>query len=47
VFSEVIRPALADRGGWALIIGTPNGMNHFYDLVQHAQSGDPAWAYAE
>jgi hypothetical protein len=47
VFSEVIRPALADRGGWALIIGTPNGMNHFYDLVQQAQSGDPAWAYAE
>ena len=25
VWSEVIRPALADRQGWALITGTPHG----------------------
>ena len=25
VWSEVIRPALADRAGWAVFIGTPQG----------------------
>lgn len=37
VFSEVIRPLLADRQGWALFIGTPNGRNQFYDAVIMAQ----------
>lgn len=46
VFTEVIRPALADRQGWALFLGTPNGKNQFYDVVQQAK-GDPAWFYAE
>jgi len=32
VWSEVIRPMLADREGWATWIGTPNGHNAFYDL---------------
>jgi phage terminase large subunit len=31
-FSEIIRPALVDRKGWAIFIGTPKGHNHFYDL---------------
>jgi hypothetical protein len=31
---EVLRPALADRRGRALFIGTPRGHNHFYDLYQ-------------
>ncbi len=31
VWSYVIRPALADRKGWAIIIGTPKGRNQFYD----------------
>ena len=42
VWSEVVRPALADREGWATFIGTPLGKNHFYDLYHQAQS-DPAW----
>ena len=46
VFTEVIRPALADRGGWALFLGTPNGKNQFYDVVQTAK-GDPEWFYGE
>jgi hypothetical protein len=25
VWSEIIRPALADRSGWAVFIGTPKG----------------------
>ena len=33
---EVIRPALADRQGWALFIGTPKGKNAFYDVYQAA-----------
>jgi hypothetical protein len=41
-WSEVIRPALADRGGWATFIGTPKGRNAFYDLYERAQT-DPTW----
>lgn len=37
IWSTVIRPALSDRLGWAIFIGTPKGMNHFYDLYQLAQ----------
>lgn len=40
VFPEVIRPALADRGGYAIFIGTPRGHNAFFDLWQLAQSED-------
>jgi hypothetical protein len=40
VWSEVVRPALADRQGWATFIGTPMGHNHFYDLYQQAQQDD-------
>jgi hypothetical protein len=47
VFSEVIRPALADRGGWALFIGTPAGKNQFYDIVQQAKRDDADWAFIE
>ena len=35
---EVLRPALADRQGKALFIGTPRGFDHFYDLYQNAQN---------
>lgn len=37
VWSEVIRPALADRKGWAVFIGTPKGRNEFYKLWQRSQ----------
>lgn len=39
---EVIRPALADRQGWAVFIGTPKGRNAFYDLYQQANAS-PDW----
>ena len=39
----VLRPALADRQGWALFIGTPQHYNWFYDLYTHAES-DADWA---
>jgi phage terminase large subunit len=42
IWSEVVRPALADRPGWAVIIGTPKGRNHFYRLYE-AIKDDPTW----
>lgn len=36
VWEEIIRPALVDRNGWALFIGTPNGVNLFSDLYFQA-----------
>jgi hypothetical protein len=54
VWSEVVRPALADRSGWALFIGTPMGRNGFCELFEGARDGfahadgerrrDPDWA---
>jgi phage terminase large subunit len=32
VFTEILRPALSDRQGWGVWIGTPKGQNDFYDL---------------
>lgn len=36
VWGKVVRPALADRMGWAIFIGTPAGQNHLYDVYQMA-----------
>lgn len=33
----VIRPALSDRKGWAVFIGTPKGHNSFYDTFVEAK----------
>jgi phage terminase large subunit len=38
VWAEIIRPALADRAGWAVFIGTPKGRNAFFALWRRAQS---------
>lgn len=45
VWPEVIRPALADREGWAVFIGTPMGRNGFWRLYQEARR-DKAWLAA-
>lgn len=37
LWTEVIRPALSDRKGWAIFIGTPKGTNHFFELLQKAK----------
>jgi len=39
VFEQILRPALADRKGHALFIGTPMGRNHFYELYKYAELG--------
>lgn len=46
VWNEVLRPALADRLGWALFIGTPKGNNHFKELRDRAEVTDD-WALVE
>ena len=39
-WTEVIRPALSDRKGRAVFIGTPMGHNNFYDRYMQAQELD-------
>lgn len=44
LWSEIIRPALADRKGMALWIGTPMGRNAFYEIYEYARTtDDPEW----
>jgi len=42
LFSEIIRPALSDRQGGAVFIGTPKGQNSFFELWEEVKN-DPAW----
>ena len=42
VWGQVVRPALADRQGWATFIGTPKGRNAFHDIFSRAQNS-PDW----
>ena len=42
VWTMVLRPALSDRLGWAMFIGTPRGQNHFYEIYQQAD-GKEDW----
>lgn len=37
LWGEIIRPALSDRKGWAIFIGTPKGTNHFYEMFLQGQ----------
>lgn len=46
VWSEVLRPALSDRIGWAMFIGTPNGKNAFWQMRDYA-SANKDWFLAE
>ncbi len=43
VWSQVIRPALSDRRGWAAFAGTPRGKNAFYEVRNRGLKGDPDW----
>jgi len=47
LFSEVIRPAIADRLGWCMFIGTPKGQNFFYTLRNKAAAGEEGWKLLE
>jgi phage terminase large subunit len=43
VWTYVIRPALADKMGWAVLIGTPRGKNSFFDRYTQAANGEGDW----
>lgn len=48
IFSEVVRPAISDREGSALFLGTPNGRNQFYKMAQDAKANKTGdWFFAE
>jgi hypothetical protein len=40
---DMLRPALTDRKGWCIFIGTPKGFNWIYDKFQYAGKA-PGWA---
>ena len=40
---DLMRPVLAENGGWALFNGTPRGLNHLYELYTAALKGDGAY----
>lgn len=42
-WSQVIRPALADRLGWAVFIGTPKGRNAFAEVYEKALLKPDRW----
>ena len=46
IWNEIIRPALADRKGKAIFIGTPKGQNHFKELRDRAET-EPDWSLLE
>lgn len=43
IWREILLPALMDRDGWIIFMGTPNGPNHFRDMWYKAE-GKPGWA---
>lgn len=42
IFREVLLPALMDRRGWVVFMGTPNGPNHFRDMWYEVDE-QPDW----
>lgn len=46
IWNEIIRPALADRKGFCLFIGTPKGNNHFREFKERAMVTE-GWKFLE
>jgi hypothetical protein len=46
IWNEIVRPALSDRGGFCVFIGTPKGTNHFATLADRAKD-EPGWKFLE
>jgi hypothetical protein len=43
---NTVNPSRPDYRAWCWLIGVPDGLNHYYDLAEYAQtSGDPEWGY--
>lgn len=48
VWNEVLRPALTDKKGWVIFIGTPKGKDAFWELYmkgQRGESGFKSWQF--
>lgn len=43
IFSEIIRPALADHEGYAIWIGTPKGKNQLFELYDKNKHDEANW----
>lgn len=42
---DTFNPTRPDYRAWCWLIGVPDGLNHYYDMAQYAESaGDPDWA---
>lgn len=46
IWTEIVRPSLADRQGWCIFLGTPKGANHFKTLRDRAES-EEGWKLLE
>ena len=50
IWTRVVRPMLSDRKGWAIFSGTPQGMNHFHDILEVTKAkereGSTDWKHA-
>lgn len=44
IWTQAIRPTLADLKGGAWFLGTPKGRNYFHTLYVKGQTGEPSWA---
>lgn len=44
VWNDILQPALSDRLGWAMFIGTPSGINIFSELFFRASGLDDWWS---
>jgi len=44
VWEDIVQPALSDRKGWAMFIGTPSGINLFSELFYRAADLPDWWA---
>ena len=46
IWTDICRPAISDRLGWCLFIGTPKGHNHFKELRDRAER-EEGWGLLE
>ena len=46
IWGEILLPALMDRQGWAVFVGTMKGKNHFYKSLEKAKKDDD-WFHME
>lgn len=43
---NTVNPTRPDYRAWCWLLGVPDGLNHYYDMAQYAQTAnDPEWGY--